>query len=85
MKPIRILQRVAKMDAAGIEALIVNLYRNIDRNKVQFDFLIHREDEVFHNREIRELGGEKVLPINPFHHNEYLKSLENFFKTHKDY
>ncbi len=40
-EPIRVLQIVGRMDRGGIETMIMNLYRNIDRNKVQFDFLAH--------------------------------------------
>ena len=41
MEPIRILQVVPNMNAGGLENLIMNIYRNIDRKKVQFDFLVH--------------------------------------------
>lgn len=37
-EPIRVLQIVGRMDRGGIETMIMNLYRSIDRNKVQFDF-----------------------------------------------
>ena len=38
---IRVLHVVGNMGIGGIETLIMNIYRNIDRSKVQFDFLIH--------------------------------------------
>ena len=41
MAPIRVLQVVPNMHRAGLETLIMNIYRNIDRNAVQFDFLVH--------------------------------------------
>ena len=40
-EPIRILNVVGEMSPGGIETLIMNIYRNIDRTKVQFDFLQH--------------------------------------------
>ena len=40
-EPIRVLQIVGRMDRGGIETMIMNLYRHIDREKVQFDFLAH--------------------------------------------
>ena len=40
-EPIRILNVVGRMDRGGIETLIMNVYRHIDRSKVQFDFLAH--------------------------------------------
>jgi len=81
MEAIRILHVVTKMDAAGLETLLMNIYRNIDRNKIQFDFLTHRSTEGFYDKEIKELGGHiyHVPPINPLKHNEYLSALDGFF------
>ena len=56
-EPIRILQIVGRMDRGGIETLIMNLYRNIDRSKVQFDFLAHYGREAVYNEEIRNMVG----------------------------
>ena len=44
-KPIRILQVFTIMDCGGAESMIMNYYRHIDRNKVQFDFLVHRKEK----------------------------------------
>lgn len=56
-EPIRVLHVVGRMDRGGIETMIMNLYRNIDRDKVQFDFLAHYGREAVYNEEIRSLGG----------------------------
>ena len=56
-EPIRVLQVVGRMDRGGIETMIMNLYRHIDRDKVQFDFLAHYGREAVYNDEIRALGG----------------------------
>ncbi|MEK5214647.1 glycosyltransferase family 1 protein [Psychrobacillus sp. FSL H8-0487] len=84
---IRILHIVTKMDAAGIETLLMNFYRNIDRTKVQFDFLTHRSEKGFYDDEISELGGRiyTVPAINPFKHQQYLNSLDEFFDNHREY
>ncbi len=55
--PIRVLQIVPNMQAGGLENLIMNLYRNIDRSKVQFDFLVHYAKPNFFDEEIVKLGG----------------------------
>ena len=39
MEPIRVLHENVIMDPGGIEALLMNVYRHIDRDKVQFDFM----------------------------------------------
>ena len=56
---IRVLHITEMLSAAGIESFIMNMYRNIDRNKVQFDFLVLRNEEEFYDEEIKSLGGKK--------------------------
>lgn len=88
MVPIRILQEVTFLGTGGVETLLMNIYRNIDRSKIQFDFMTHREKGVgFYEKEIEELGGKiySGIPFNPVHHTKYLKSLDNFFEKHQEY
>ncbi len=40
---IRVLQIIGSLERGGAETFLVNLYRNIDRDKVQFDFAIYNE------------------------------------------
>ena len=42
-EPIRVLQVFAQMNRGGAETMIMNFYRNIDRSKVQFDFIVHTQ------------------------------------------
>lgn len=86
-KPVRILQIVGGMDMGGIENFIMNIYRNIDRTKVQFDFFIHNDKDAIFEEEIRELGGKifKIPHITKSGHRAYIKNLKNFFKEHKEY
>ena len=51
-KPIRVLHVLYGMDLAGTETLLMNLYRNIDRNKVQFDFAVCAGRECAYDKEI---------------------------------
>ena len=46
MAPIRVLQIMPAMDAGGMETFVMNVYRTIDRDKVQFDFLYHYDKPV---------------------------------------
>lgn len=92
-EPIRVLQVVGRMDRGGIETMIMNQYRNIDRNKVQFDFLAHFGREAAYNDEIRAMGGhiyempalrdEKHVFFWRFF--SYLFALNKFFKEHREY
>ena len=85
-EPIRVLQVVTYMGRGGLETMLMNYYRNIDRNKVQFDFLTHRDERWDYDDEIESLGGKIYhLPkLNPFSKN-YLNVLDEFFKEHKEY
>lgn len=82
---IRVLQVVTIMNRGGIESMLMNLYRSIDREKIQFDFLVHRKEQGSFDDEIRELGGNiyYVPAINPIHHRKYLRALDLFFAEHK--
>lgn len=83
---IRILQVVTHMNRGGLETMLMNYYRQIDRAQVQFDFLTHREYDGDYGKEINELGGIIYhLPVlNPFSH-KYKNSLRNFFMDHPEY
>ena len=54
---IRVLQVIGVMDRGGAETMLMNLYRAMDRSKIQFDFLVHEQREGDYDAEIRELGG----------------------------
>ena len=51
-EPLRVLQVVGQMYRAGAETLLMNLYRNIDRTLIQFDFLTHRQERGDYDEEI---------------------------------
>lgn len=82
-KPIRILHIVTTMNRGGIETMLMNYYRNIDRTKIQFDFLEHRNEISDYDQEILSLGGKihRVSPLNPFSM-KYRNELKEFFKSH---
>lgn len=80
---LRVLQVVTKMDRCGLETLLMNYYRNIDREIIQFDFLTHREEHGQYDDEIEQLGGNiyHIPPLNPLNPG-YYKALDDFFRTH---
>lgn len=87
MVPIRILHIVPNMQAGGLESFIMNIYRNIDRDKVQFDFLYHYEGKYFFDDEIKKMGG-RIYNLTIRQDNNILKykrELCNFFEEHKEY
>ena len=60
---IRILQCVNDMHRAGLETMLMNYYRNIDRSEIQFDFLTHRPNRSDYDDEIESLGGKVYYGI----------------------
>lgn len=84
--PIRILHIVTYMGRGGLETMLMNYYRSIDRTKVQFDFLTHRDFEADYDAEILALGGRiyHLPPLNPFSRG-YLAALDRFFAEHPEY
>ncbi len=87
MAPIRVLQVVPNMHRAGLETLIMNIYRNVDRNVVQFDFLVHYADRFDYDDEIEALGGKiyRLSVRNDGNLLKYLRDLRRFFKEHPEY
>lgn len=59
-KKIRVLHVVGSMNRAGTETMLMNIYRNIDREKVQFDFISYSKDEAHYDKEIKSLGGNVI-------------------------
>lgn len=55
--PIRVLCVFGTLDCGGAETMCMNLYRKIDRNKVQFDFVKHSEKKGVYEDEIISLAG----------------------------
>lgn len=84
--PIRVLQVVTYMGRGGLETMLMNYYRHIDRSKVQFDFLVHRDFEADYDKEILELGGriyhiDRLIPWSKDYKNKLIK----FFNDHDEY
>lgn len=64
-EPIRIAQIVGKWLGGGVEAVVMNYYRHLDHNKIQFDFICDDDSTNIPYDEIEKLGG-KVILIPPY-------------------
>lgn len=86
-KPIRVLQVFARMDRGGAEAMIMDLYRNIDRSKIQFDFVVHTTDKCAFDEEILALGGKihRIPKYSGKNHFKYIKKWNNLFSSFPEY
>ena len=61
-EPIRILMLFTIMNRGGAETMVMNYYRHIDRNRVQFDFMVHRQERGAYDDEIEAMGGKIRSP-----------------------
>lgn len=64
MEAIRVLHVVGKMHRGGIETFLMNVYRRLDRDKIQFDFLCFTREEGYYDKEIYELGGRIFYAVS---------------------
>lgn len=69
---IKILQITESLDSGGREAFVMNLYRNINREKFQFDFFTLKEEEEFYTSEIKEMNG-KIFSARTFSEKKGIK------------
>ena len=87
MDPVRVLMVNTTMDRGGAETLIMNLYRSMDRSRVQFDFLLHCNYKSAYEDEIRSLGGRifKISPYKLYNESSYRREIRAFLKEHPEY
>ena len=80
-EPIRVAQIIGKWLGGGVEAVVMNYYRHIDRSKIQFDFICDEDSTNIPYQEIEELGG-KVILIPPYQKIfKYQKELRKVLKN----
>lgn len=86
-EPLRILHVVGGLDAGGIESLLMGLYRNANRDRIQFDFVKHSPDEGMFEQEAQSLGARIYLApkYKIINHLLYMEWWKNFFLEHPEY
>lgn len=83
MKPMKVAIIVGKMDSGGKKNLIMEYYRHIDRNVIQFDFICDSDSQAIPEEEIAELGG-RIYKIAPYQHIfRNMFDMENIFRNNK--
>ena len=79
--PIRVAQIMGKFNAGGIKSVLLNYYNNIDKDKIQFDFIIDNDSMSHDYSEVELMGGKvyKVPPVKDLIH--YIPTLYKLLKT----
>jgi len=80
----RILHIIGKMDRAGAETMVMNLYRSIDRNQFQFDFVSFSKDNGDFDYEILAMGG-KIFNIELSNPIQRMLALKKLLINHPEY
>lgn len=84
IRPKRILQIMGSLDMGGAETMIMNIYREIDKNKIQFDFFISDPKVGFYENEAKELGARIFRSKTKSRHPvKYSKDLKKIIVTNK--
>ena len=85
--PLRVLNVLGTTNLGGAESRVMELYRALDRDKVQFDFLVHTLKEGQYSAEIRRMGGRiyNVPRFKVFNLFAYKKALRAFFGAHHEF
>ncbi len=83
----RVLQVIGVMDRGGAETMVMNLYRAMDRERVQFDFLVHEQREGDYDAEIVSLGGRifRAPRYNGINGIAYRRCIRSLFASHPEW
>ena len=84
---IRVLQMIGSLNIGGSQAMIMNIYRKINKRKVQFDFIVDHGTELYYADEIKKLGG-KIFIFPTFKGSNILNVVQywnKFFREHPEY
>ncbi|MCL6572368.1 MAG: glycosyltransferase [Bacillus sp. (in: Bacteria)] len=81
--PKRVLHIVSGLERGGAETLIMNVYRNIDRTQVQFDFIVHLARKGDYEDEIIKMGGKiyKIPSLGQLGAFSYTKELAKIMRS----
>lgn len=86
-QPVRVLHVLGALNRGGAETMVMNLYRHVDRDQVQFDFMIHTEEKCDYEDEILALGGRihHICRFRGTNTAAYVRAWKRFFKEHREY
>ena len=83
---IRVLHSVSNMARAGVETFLMNYYREMDREKIQFDFLANKPVPGEYDEEVRSMGGRVFVSpgLNPLHFSQYKRFMADLLHNNPD-
>lgn len=82
-EPIRVAQVMGYMNGGGVESVVMNYYRHIDREKVQFDFIVCEGSTLVPQGEIESMGGRVFMVPGYKKIFQYLDRLTSLFRSER--
>ncbi len=84
---VRVLHYIGGLGFGGSQMFVMGLYRNIDREKVQFDFVVFENQLEGFQKEIIKMGGKiyKCPRYQGKNHIAFQKWWKTFFQKHQEY
>lgn len=80
---IKVLFYSEKWSSGGIEAFIMNVYRNLDRKIIKANILTSQNETDIYDKEIKKIGGEKYTTLNKLYSSPIVRTLKNFSQFNK--
>lgn len=86
-EPIRVLQVLGGTGLGGAESRVMDLYRHMDRTRVQFDFAVHSAEPGFFDTEIKSLGGNiyRLPRFRIYNWMAYRRAWKELFCAHTEF
>lgn len=84
MNKLKIMHCLGRLDTGGAETLVINILRNLDKEKCKFDFLLFDEKKGFYDDEVKKLGSQLFYSpnIGSVGLKKYIEKMIEFFKAH---
>ena len=84
---IRVLHVLGGLNRGGAESMIMNLYRTIDREKIQFDFIVHTDSHQDYTDEVLDFGGKIYYfpKVKGYNRGEMKRKWDECFREHPEY
>lgn len=83
----KVLVLITKMDRGGAETFVMNYMRHFNRDVIQYDFLVNRQEPGAYEEEIQDLGGHiyRMSPMYPQYFARYKREFRAFIREHPEY
>lgn len=83
-KVLNLLFYTERWTSGGIEAFVMNVYRNLDRKIIKANILTSQNETDIYDKEIENLGGHKYVTLEKKYNSPIVRTLKNFKQFNKN-